>query len=563
MRMEEIFSYRSAATNETIHLAIAFDENYLYPFYALVCSILSNNYPPDVQFHVVAAGVSEQEKKRIESYISALGSAIRFYTIDEDLVSRFTLINQWSSAVYYRIFFPKIICPRIGRILYLDTDTLVINNLWELYGHDMDGYPLGAVYDNYVKTQPLLGIEIEGEYFNSGVLLIDVHLWNEQRISESAIKFLTQHPERIRYVDQCALNAVLFKNWKKLDNKFNLIYSAVPDGMSKKDVVAFCADKVVIHFTLQRPWSLVCRNRLSFLYHDYLKRSPAARRVKKYNDVSTRNVLRYLVIRLLHLYFDIPFLPNRWKKAKQLTLSFFTRLRRILRSDQNVLNVEIPYSQRSIIVPTESWLSSSNERLIDIALEAVRHARKIDHSDIVSKMEEYPYWPNIWPGEHYKLLSGLIQALQPKLVIEIGTATGYSAIAMKKFISPQSKIITFDIIPWNEFPKCILKDEDFSDGRLEQIIGDLSDPKIFADYSGILAKADFVFIDAAKDGIQEQIFIDHFKTLQYHNKPIFMFDDIRLMNMIDIWNNLNKPKLDLTSFGHWAGTGLVDWTALN
>ncbi len=38
-----------------------------------------------------------------------------------------------------------------------------------------------------------------------------------------------------------------------------------------------------------------------------------------------------------------------------------------------------------------------------------------------------------------------------------------------------------------------------------------------------------------------------------------MFDDIRLMNMVEIWNNLAKPKLDLTSFGHWAGTGLVSW----
>jgi hypothetical protein len=29
--------------------------------------------------------------------------------------------------------------------------------------------------------------------------------------------------------------------------------------------------------------------------------------------------------------------------------------------------------------------------------------------------------------------------------------------------------------------------------------------------------------------------------------------------MLDIWYNLDKPKLDLTSFGHWSGTGLVEW----
>jgi hypothetical protein len=39
-----------------------------------------------------------------------------------------------------------------------------------------------------------------------------------------------------------------------------------------------------------------------------------------------------------------------------------------------------------------------------------------------------------------------------------------------------------------------------------------------------------------------------------------MFDDIRLWNMLRTWRTINRPKLDLTSFGHWSGTGLVDWT---
>jgi hypothetical protein len=33
-----------------------------------------------------------------------------------------------------------------------------------------------------------------------------------------------------------------------------------------------------------------------------------------------------------------------------------------------------------------------------------------------------------------------------------------------------------------------------------------------------------------------------------------------LWNMLDIWYHLDKPKLDMTSFGHWSGTGLVQWS---
>lgn len=224
-----------------------------------------------------------------------------------------------------------------------------------------------------------------------------------------------------------------------------------------------------------------------------------------------------------------------------------------------VKRLAIAHSQFSVIVPAESWQSHPNDRLIDISMNAISNARTVDHSDIVARMEEYPHWPNIWPGEHYKLLSGIVQTIRPKLVIEIGTATGYSSLSMKKFLPKDGKIVTFDIVPWRQFPKCTLREEDFEDGRLEQIIADLSDPSVFSSYASLLREADFIFIDAAKDGTQEQLFINNFSALQFRTQPIFMFDDIRLMNMVEIWNNLAKPKLDITSFGHWSGTGLVSW----
>jgi hypothetical protein len=37
------------------------------------------------------------------------------------------------------------------------------------------------------------------------------------------------------------------------------------------------------------------------------------------------------------------------------------------------------------------------------------------------------------------------------------------------------------------------------------------------------------------------------------------FGDIRVLDMIENWRRLNRPKLGVTSFGHWSGTGLLDW----
>jgi len=35
-------------------------------------------------------------------------------------------------------------------------------------------------------------------------------------------------------------------------------------------------------------------------------------------------------------------------------------------------------------------------------------------------------------------------------------------------------------------------------------------------------------------------------------------DDIRFKNMIPLWRSITQPKLDISSFGHWSGFGMVD-----
>jgi len=212
----------------------------------------------------------------------------------------------------------------------------------------------------------------------------------------------------------------------------------------------------------------------------------------------------------------------------------------------------------SLVYPALDDPARPSKRLIELSLAAAGHAGSVDLSSILSRMPSPPYWPDVWPGEHYKLLAGLIKELAPRQVIEIGTSTGLSALTIKQFLSEDANVTTYDILPWQEFDATVLKAEDF-DSRLTQLICDLSDPSVFDQHRDLLKKADFVFIDAAKDSTQEDLFLANFDTLEFDNDPIFMFDDVRLWNMLRTWREIKRPKLDVTSFGHWSGTGLVDW----
>ena len=169
--------------------------------------------------------------------------------------------------------------------------------------------------------------------------------------------------------------------------------------------------------------------------------------------------------------------------------------------------------------------------------------------------------PETWPGEHYRLLAGLVAHLRPRTIVEIGTHTGISALSLLKYLPPAGTLVTFDLIPWDKVPGTCLEPGDFADGRLSQRIANLADPAMFHQQAPLLSKADLIFVDGPKDRRFEPALAAHLNTLAFGNAPWVIFDDIYDLNMLRFWRELSRPKIDISSFGHWTGTGLVHWIA--
>jgi predicted O-methyltransferase YrrM len=214
----------------------------------------------------------------------------------------------------------------------------------------------------------------------------------------------------------------------------------------------------------------------------------------------------------------------------------------------------------SAIVSADDDPARPSERLLDLALQAAQRARTVSMAHVSARLAQPPDYPAVWPGEHYKLLAALVAVCRPRQVVEIGTATGLSALAMREHLPAGSRLATFDIVPWNDFPDTCLRRDDFADGALSQIIGDVSDPEVMRRHTGLFRSADLIFVDGPKDGRFEHLFLDRLVELDLPQRPLLVFDDIRVWNMLAIWRAITLPKLDVTSFGHWSGTGLVDWT---
>lgn len=209
--------------------------------------------------------------------------------------------------------------------------------------------------------------------------------------------------------------------------------------------------------------------------------------------------------------------------------------------------VRVSHGEYSMILSAEDEKAKPNDLLIETSLNAIQAARSI-------QLEGESRYLNLWPGEHYRLLAGFVQVLQPRIAIEIGTATGLSALSMYHYIKC---LVTFDIRAWSEYPNTVLNNDHFLDGRLVQIVADLSKPEVFARHAELLQQATFFFIDATHDGALEKILLEQIVSLPRKEPVWIVFDDIRVWTMLKMWREIPYPKLDLTSFGHWSGTGLV------
>ena len=215
------------------------------------------------------------------------------------------------------------------------------------------------------------------------------------------------------------------------------------------------------------------------------------------------------------------------------------------------------HSDISLILSLDDSPGPPDSMLLNLFSVLINDAMNIKLSLLSER--KAPSFVHLWPGEHYRLLGALVHTIRPKRVVEIGTYTGLSSLAILMALPSDSSLTTIDIVPWNNVKGSFLRVEDFQDGRFQQIIADPSTQNVYANYIEVFKNADVIFVDAAKDGIFEQKLIDNFKLFGVRDGAIVIFDDIRFMNMINIWRNIEKPKLDITSIGHWTGTGIVHW----
>lgn len=245
-------------TKPRIPIFFATDDNYLPYLSVTLASIeahASDEYIYDVK--ILSTGLCEDNVALIKTLdaphlsVEVVNLEERVGKIRRDL--RLRLRDYYSETIYYRIFIPALF-PHLERAIYLDCDIVLNDDIANMYFTEIGDSILAAVSDESIAPIPEFCTYVdevigspEGIYFNSGVLLINIKRFREERVEEKLLSLLTEYNFRTVAPDQDYLNYICRGRVHYLDSVWNKQPARV-EGLSDSEIR-------LIHFNMfNKPW---------------------------------------------------------------------------------------------------------------------------------------------------------------------------------------------------------------------------------------------------------------------------------------------------------------------
>lgn len=291
-----------------INLVLASDDNYAKYLGVALFSIVENYNDSRILFlHILDNGISTDSKKRLKTTINKPGIELLFYDISGGFLADFPEVNHLSRTSYARLLIAELLPKDIKKIIYLDCDLVVLKDIAELYDQNLGSYSLGAVSD--VMAKEILRIYFYPgltNYFNAGVLLIDLEAWRQKNIKIRAGEFIKIHFKDLIRSDQDVLNCLFKDDWKILDSRFNLdlkreSFSAMPP-----------VNTAVLHYSDRlKPGSYLFSGRSGVYYFKYLNKTPW--KDSGFADRNLKNFFKkyYYLLKKESKRIIRPFLPQK------------------------------------------------------------------------------------------------------------------------------------------------------------------------------------------------------------------------------------------------------------
>lgn len=207
------------------HIAFCINNKFTMPCGVFILSILHYN-KFQLCFHVLHRDLTEENINKLKQTVSSYSNAqIEFHKVDSSYDSKLIVREgeRLSVETYYRFFIPELL-PHVDKVLYLDCDMLCCNDFSDIFNIDIQNSPEAMVID--VKTKEIskynrLDLDFSNDYFNAGVMYINLDYWRKNNETEKLLSFVTKNPELCVCHDQDAINKIHQGRIKYMSLEYN------------------------------------------------------------------------------------------------------------------------------------------------------------------------------------------------------------------------------------------------------------------------------------------------------------------------------------------------------
>lgn len=266
---------------DTISLLTTLDQNYLPQLQVMLTSLSVNNPGESFSLYLIHSGIPEEALSGVRQQCEAYGYLFSPIEVDDSLFRNAPVTRQYPKEMYYRLLAPVLLPGDLKRILYLDPDILIINPLRPLWETKLKGNIFAAAAHTgkteLANSVNKLRLGTEEDYYNSGVLLMDLEAGRQEIEPQLLFDFVEQHRKELLLPDQDILNALYSERILPLDDVlWNYDARNYSNYLLRSggicDIHWVMEHTAILHFCgKEKPWKPKYLHRFGILYLHYMQ----------------------------------------------------------------------------------------------------------------------------------------------------------------------------------------------------------------------------------------------------------------------------------------------------
>lgn len=294
-----------------------------YAAVSLHSLVKSANRDKDYTVYFLSQDLSEEHQQDLLD----LGSDnvhVKFFKINDEIVApiqnrseNYLRAEFFTMSIFYRLFIPDLF-PQYDKAIYIDSDTIINDDIGKLYETDLGNNLFGACMDSSIQYVPEMMVYIKQvlalkpkNYINSGMLVLNCKAFRDEGFTKQFMKLLNKYHFDCIAPDQDYLNEICDGRILYIDSTWDAMPNENTEPLANPSLIHYNLFFKPWHFTDVQYEKYFWSNAKATKFYDELLAG-----LNSYTD-QEREVDRHKLDHMLSHVSEIAKEPNNWANVKK------------------------------------------------------------------------------------------------------------------------------------------------------------------------------------------------------------------------------------------------------